>query len=183
MKTDYAYIALCDTKTTDFILQLRNYIQTTYSKPKEQWPPHITVCSGNWLTDEELIATENKLGTLSNTPRFSVQTNGFSFAKKGEDNYSLRIVVRTNPELESLSQNILSIVDKSESPYKVFSLGLYHATVFGNLTEKEVSEIKKYLETITIPQEISIDSFSIFYSTFNSTERIDAYSVKKINLA
>lgn len=181
MKKDYAYIALLDDETTKIILSVRNYLIKEYGKSSPGWPPHITVTRGNLLTQEELEQVKIKFSSLENLQPFTVTTGGFFFKKKSEDTYSLRIIIQPNPILQNLSHTVTDITSSFETITPVPEKQEYWITVGEKISGAEIESLQKYLNTVTIPSEISISSCSIFYSTFNDDAFNKAHEIESFN--
>lgn len=177
MKKDYAYIAPLDKSTDQIIKVIQKEIEDTHSKKPAQWVPHITLARGSYLTDSELLTVKERFSTFKSMLPFKINLNNFIFQKKSEDNYSLRIAVEKNDNIKSLSEGIVKATKEFETPITVFTQEEYWITICGNISEKEKSKIKTYLDTIKIPKEVVIDKVSIFYSVFNSDKPAYAYEI------
>lgn len=143
-----------------------------------QWPPHITLARGNFLTDQELEAVKENFVSLSAvTNLFSLVSNGFILEKKTENNYSLRIDIQKTEELHKLGKDIFEATSEFEAPIQTFANEKYWVTLVGGITESEKEEIENYLKDVNIPEIIPL-SFSIFYSVFNVDKPKMAYEIQ-----
>lgn len=181
MKKDYAYILLLDQESSSFITKVQEYIVQKYVKASIQWPPHITLARGNFLTDEELEMVEEKLASLSTTTTcFKIVSDGFIFEKKGENNYALRIGIQKSDALHDLGKSIFEATKEFEAPIQTFTNEKYWITIVGGLSEVEKSEIEIYLKDIMLP-EMTPSSFSVFYSVFNVDKPKEAYEIQRFH--
>jgi hypothetical protein len=55
MKKDYVYIGIPEDKDISSVLMLQDYLRDTYSIEEyaNTWSPHITICYGNMLSEDE----------------------------------------------------------------------------------------------------------------------------------
>ena len=180
MGNDYAYISLLDPDATLRVKWIQNTVCGELGKLGEQWPPHVTLSRGNLLSAGDLVEVVKAFSNLTLLCPLVVPTEGFVVKRKNENSSSLRILLKSTPELLSLAQKVFSATDRFETPIRNPVNTAFHITLVSTIENEEIFRVEKLIENASLPEAITLDSLSIFYSTFNEDRPDMAYEVKKI---
>jgi 2'-5' RNA ligase len=173
-KHDYTYVCLLDEKTTQQIHAIQDSLAAEFghSDFTDHWNPHVTISFGNLLSQEEESAVIAKCAEIAEeTSPFTIHIHNVVIAKKevqGFTYYALRLKVAPSDTLDMLSKKVTTMAHKYEVPFDAFSEDHYHVGL-GRYSSPTLSQ-EKIDQIISLENfsDITVNSFSLFYSMFNT---------------
>jgi len=188
MKKDYTYIVLLNEESTSFVRGIQKKLSDKFgaSEYQFQWPPHITVSFGNALDEKELEQVKNSLESIFRGQKaFQFDIEIISSKKKEvqEETFtSIRLKVKDNKELKSVSEKVTNIAQKHEIPFDAFSEDHFHLGL-GRYKNIEIHEndLKSIIDLDKFP-ELTISNVAVFFSMVNEPKPEKALNVFQIDL-